>query len=94
MYEFGVDFVARCIAASAKEDITKQLGDVVIKVVTKEEYDSTEHDGNTVYYVVDGDKVVQYFGDAKLAAGTASGNLTFVLNSNNNYIVGDLQEGE
>ena len=62
MYEFGIDFVARCIAASAKENITKQLGNVVIKVITKEEYDSIEHDGNTVYYVVDGDKVVQYLG--------------------------------
>lgn len=73
MYEFGIDFVARCIAASAKEDITKQLGDVVIKVITKEEYDSIEHDGNTVYYVVDKDKVVQYFGDTKLGSGSISG---------------------
>lgn len=83
-----VDFEARCLISSLKN----QIGDISIKKITKEEYDSIEHDSNTIYYVVDGDKIVQYIGDSKLATGTASGNLTFMLNSDYNYIVGDLQE--
>lgn len=88
----NVDFVARCLAASAKKAISSQLGDTSIKIISKEEYDSIEHDANTIYYVQDGDKIIQYIGDVKLTVGTASGNLTFVLNSDYNYIVGELQE--
>ncbi len=90
----SLDFTARCIAASVKKALSAQLGDITIKKITKEEYDSIEHDSNTIYYVQDGDKVTQYLGDVKLTTGTASGNLTFVLNSDYNYIVGDLQEGD
>lgn len=69
-----VDFEARCLISSIKN----QLGDIAIKKITKEEYDSTEHDSNTIYYVQDGDKIVQYFGDTKLTSGSiaGSGNLT------------------
>lgn len=69
----NVDFVARCLAASAKKAISSQLGGVTIKIITKEEYDSTEHDSNTIYYVQDGDKVVQYVGDTKLTSGSIAG---------------------
>lgn len=88
----SLDFTARCIAASVKKALSAQLGSITIKIISKEEYDSTTHGSNTIYYVQDGDKIVQYVGDVKLATGTASGNLTFVLNSDYNYIVGDLQE--
>lgn len=84
-----VDFVARCLISAIK----KQISNVSIKIITKEEYDSITPDENTVYYVVDGEKIIQYIGDIKLVTGTASGNLTFTLNSNNNYIVGNLQKG-
>lgn len=87
-----IDFEARCIASSVKNALSLQLGDITIKIISKEEYDSTTHDSNTIYYVQDGDKISQYIGDVKLVTGTASGNLTFVLNSDYNYIVGDLQE--
>lgn len=90
----NLDFVARCLAASAKKAISSQLGDTTIKIISKEEYDSIEHDANTIYYVRDGDKIIQYIGDVKLVTGTASGNLAFALNSNYGYIIGDLQEGE
>lgn len=83
-----VDFVARCLISSIKN----QVGDVSIKIITKEEYDSIEHDSNTIYYVQDGDKIIQYIGDVKLTTGTTSGNLTFVLSSNYGYIIGDLRE--
>ncbi len=88
----NVDFVARCLAASAKKAVSSQLGDTTIKIISKEEYDNIEHDANTIYYVRDGDKIIQYIGDVKLTTGTASGNLTFMLNSDYNYIIGDLQE--
>lgn len=88
----NLDFVARCLAASAKKAISDQLGDTSIKIISKEEYDSIVHDENTIYYVRDGDKIIQYIGNVKLTTGTASGNLTFALNSDYNYIVGDLQE--
>lgn len=64
-----VDFVARCLISSIKN----QIGDVSIKIITKEEYDSIEHDSNTIYYVQDGDKVVHYLGDTKLTSGTIAG---------------------
>lgn len=85
-----VDFIARCLISSIKN----QIGNVTIKIISKEEYDSIEHDTNTIYYVIDGDKIIQYIGDTKLVTGTVSGNLTFVLNSDSDYIVGDLQGGE
>lgn len=65
-----VDFEARCMAAQT----LGQLGGVSIKIVSKAEYDSIEHDSNTIYYVQDGDKVVQYLGDAKLTSGAIAGN--------------------
>lgn len=69
----NLDFVARCLAASAKKAISAQLGDIAIKKITKEEYDSTEHDSNTIYYVQDGDKIVQYVGDTKMTSGSTAG---------------------
>jgi hypothetical protein len=88
----SLDFTARCLAASVKKAISDQLGDTSIKIISKEEYDSIEHDANTIYYVRDGGKITQYIGDIKLTVGTASGNLTFALSSNYGYIIGDLQE--
>lgn len=73
MYEFGIDFVARCIAASAKEAVSSQLGNTTIKIITKDEYDSITPDSDTIYYVVDGDKIVQYVGDTKLTSGSIAG---------------------
>lgn len=64
-----VDFEARCMAAQT----LKQLGGASIKIISKAEYDSIEHDSNTIYYVQDGDKVVQYFGDTKLTSGSIAG---------------------
>ena len=69
----NVDFVARCLAASVKKAISDQLGDTSIKIISKEEYDSIEHDANTIYYVRDGDKIIQYIGDVKLVTGSISG---------------------
>lgn len=42
---------------------------VKIKKMIKAEYDLIVPDPNTVYYVVDGNKVTQYLGDVKLTAG-------------------------
>lgn len=64
-----VDFEARCMAAQA----LGQLGGASINIISKEEYDSIEHDSNTIYYVQDGDKIVQYLGDAKLTSGAIAG---------------------
>lgn len=64
-----VDFEARCMAAQT----LGQLGDASIKIVSKAEYDSTEHESNTIYYVQDGDKIVQYVGDTKLTSGSIAG---------------------
>ena len=77
----NLDFVARCLAASAKKAISAQLGDISIKKITKEEYDSIEHDTNTIYYVVDGDKIIQYIGDVKLGTGSQSGGIVYISQS-------------
>ena len=67
----NLDFVARCLAASAKKAISDQLGDTSIKIISKEEYDSIEHDANTIYYVRDGDKIIQYVGDGRIGSSTS-----------------------
>ena len=64
-----VDFIARCLIS----DIKNQIGDISIKKITKDEYDSIIPDENTIYYVVDGNKVIQYFGGAKIGTGSISG---------------------
>lgn len=64
-----VDFVARCLISSIKN----QVGDISIKKISKEEYDSITPDENTIYYVIDGDKVIQYFGGTKIGTGSISG---------------------
>ena len=64
-----IDFVARCIASAVKN----QVGNITIKIITKDEYDSIEHDNNTIYYVQDSDKIVQYIGDTKLVSGSIAG---------------------
>lgn len=51
--------------------------------LTKEEYDAiVVKDPNTIYYVVDGDKIIQYMGDTKMTSGTtAGGAIPYLLNS-------------
>lgn len=73
----ATDIIARGMAGGA----ASQIGDVSIKTITKDEYDSITHNANTVYYVVDGDKVVQYFGDAKLQSGSVAGSLKMILSN-------------
>ncbi|MBS7398222.1 MAG: BppU family phage baseplate upper protein [Ruminiclostridium sp.] len=51
--------------------LTQQLGGASIKICTAEEYSALTPDPNTVYYVVDGDKITQYLGTAKLTSGSA-----------------------
>lgn len=68
----NVDFIARCIAGTAQETARKaisDLGGMQILKLTKEEYESIEHNSDTIYYVVDGDKITQYVGDSKLTSG-------------------------
>lgn len=64
-----MDFVARCLISS----IENQIGNISIKKITKEEYDGITPDENTIYYVIDGDKVIQYFGGKKIGTGSTSG---------------------
>lgn len=87
----NLDFVARCLAASAKKAISDQLGDTRIKIINKEEYDSIEHDANTVYYVRDGDKIIQYIGDIKIGTGSQSGNIVYISRSIPSFI-GNVEE--
>lgn len=68
----NVDFIARCIAGSAEElakTAVNNMGGMQLMKITKEEYESIEHDPNTLYFVIDGDKVIQYLGDSKLTSG-------------------------
>lgn len=45
--------------------------------LTKEEYDAiVVKDPNTIYYVVDGDKIVQYMGNTEMTSGVITGNTT------------------
>lgn len=67
----NLDFVARCLAATAKKAISEQLGDTSIKIISKEEYDSIEHDANTIYYVRDGGKIIQYIGGGRVGASVS-----------------------
>lgn len=89
----NLDFVARCLAASAKKAISDQLGDTSIKIISKEEYDSIEHDTNTIYYVQDGNKIIQYIGDVKLFAGSQSGGVVYISQSIPSFI-GNVEEVE
>lgn len=69
----NVDFIARCIAGSAQETARKaisDLGGMQILKLTKEEFDSIEHDSDTIYFVTIGDKIEQYVGDTKLLSGS------------------------
>ena len=87
----NVDFVARCLAASVKKAISDQLGDTSIKIISKEEYDSIVHDENTIYYVRDGDKIVQYVGDTKIGTGSQSGGIVYISRSIPSFI-GNVEE--
>lgn len=82
-----VDFVARCLISS----LEKQIGNISIKKITKEEYDSITPDENTIYYVIDGDKVIQYFGDAKIGTGSQSGGIVYISQSIPSFI-GNVEE--
>lgn len=90
----NVDFIARCIAGSA-EDLAKTavngLGGMQLMKISKEDYDSIEHDQNTLYFVVDGDKVTQYLGDNKLSMGFVTIGETYsVAKMGGTYKVGNL----
>lgn len=79
-----VDFVARCLISS----VENQIGNISIKKITKEEYDSIIPDENTIYYVVDGDKIIQYIGGVKIGTGSISG-LSSLYGNAYNSIKGD-----
>ena len=51
------------------ETIGTMAGGIKSVKCTAEEYSALTPDPNTVYYVVDGDKVTQYLGSAKLSTG-------------------------
>lgn len=55
------------------QTLQAQIGNTTIKIISKEEYDSIEHDSNTIYYVQDGNKIVQYVGDTKMLTGRVAG---------------------
>lgn len=63
------------------KDLQAQLGNTFIRIITKEEYDSITHDANTIYYVRDGDKIIQYIGDVKLGTGSLSGGIVYISQS-------------
>lgn len=82
-----VDFVARCLAAKA----AAQIGTVIIKTLTKEEFDNIEAKAtSTLYIVTDGNKVTLYFGDAKLSSGGSRSGFASLTSINvNRAITGD-----
>lgn len=62
----AVDFIARCIAARAAQ----QVGKVSMVQLTKEQYDALDpKDPNTLYFVYVDNNITQYMGDTKLTAG-------------------------
>lgn len=86
-----VDFIARCIAGSAQETARKaisDLGGMQILKLTKDEYESIEHNSDTIYYVTDGEKVTQYIGNSKMTSGTVS-----ELNTNGSITNGFIGKG-
>lgn len=52
------------------ETIGTMAGGIKSVKCTAEEYTALTPDPNTVYYVVDGDKITQYLATAKLTAGS------------------------
>lgn len=63
----AVDFIARCIAARAAQ----QVGKVSMVQLTKEQYDALNpKDPNTLYFVYVDNNITQYMGDTKLSTGT------------------------
>lgn len=90
----NVDFIARCIAGSAQETARKaisDLGGMQILKISKEDYDSIEHDPNTIYYVFDGDKVIQYLGDSKLSTGVVTNGYAYILINGLKGIVNNIE---
>lgn len=88
----NVDFIARCIAGSAQEIARKavsDLGGMQILKIFKSDYDSIEHDPNTIYFVVDGDKITQYIGDSKLSSGLVISGLNYILLNGDKGLMGD-----
>lgn len=87
----NVDFIARCIAGSsldlAKDAITN-LGGLSLIKISKEDYDTIDHDPDTIYFVVDGDKITQYIGDNKLSSGAYSGNFVLSFKKGLDSIIG------
>ncbi len=53
------------------QDLQAQIGNTTIKIISKEEYDSIEHDANTIYYVRNGDKIIQYIGGGRVGTSTS-----------------------
>lgn len=66
-------------------------GELSFVKLTKEEYDAiVVKDPNTIYYVVDGDKIVQYMGNTEMNSGTIVGNTTrYLLNPTLTGFVGN-----
>lgn len=82
----AVDFVARCIASKASQ----QIGNVTIKQLTQEEYEALDpKDPNTLYFVYSGDNVIQYMGDTKLTTGILEH--AFIKRDNVNTIVAQIE---
>lgn len=74
-----------------KSQIDEKLGGLKFTKLTKAEYDAITPDADTVYFVIDGTKVTQYFGDAKLTGGTSSGAVVYVTQNIPSFI-GNVEE--
>lgn len=88
----NVDFIARCISGSALETSRKavsDLGGMQILKISKSDFDNIEHDPNTIYFVVDGDKITQYIGDSKLSSGLVISGLNYILLNGDKGVTGD-----
>lgn len=67
-------------SSAAIQGIQTQLGGLSLRKMTKLEFDAlTIKDPNTIYYVIDNNKITQYVGDTKLSAGTFAGNAVRML---------------
>lgn len=60
-----------------KSEINAMLNGLSFIRMSKADYEALPTvDPNTIYYVVDGNKITQYMGDAQLSSGTQNGIMT------------------
>lgn len=61
----------------SKTQLETRLNGLSFIKLTKVQYDNLpSYDQNTIYYVVDGNKITQYMGNAQLSSGTQNGVMT------------------